>query len=304
MTTDRWPDLGVLELLVAVAETGSLGAAAARVGTTQPSASRSLARLERRLGVSLLERSPRGTRLTAEGTLVVDWSRDVLATADRWSLSVAALKERRTGELRIAASMTVAEYLVPSWLSTFRRAEPEVDVQLGVGNSEFVLDALERGEIDLGFVETTAVRPAVRSRVVAHDRLVVVTEPGHAWARRRAPLPLAELAATRLVLREPGSGTRLTLETAVVTAGLDLVSPRQELVGNAAVRISAASGAGPAVLSEYAVEDAVAAGDLVRIPLEHDPLRRDLRAVWTGGARPVGPAGALLAVAAAAGTLP
>lgn len=294
--TREWPDLDTLELLVLVAELGSMGAAAQRLGMSQPAASRALARFERRCGLTLLERSPRGSRLTSEGALLVDWSRDVLEAAERLTLSASALRRRRAAQLRIAASMTVAEYLVPKWLAAFRRVHPDVHVDLAVMNSEHVMERLVAGDHDLGFVETTTVPSQVRHRPVARDRLRVVVDGDHPWARRRSSLSLAQLAATPLVLREPGSGTRRALEDALGRHGLDLAPPTQEMSSNAAVRIAASAGVGPAVLSEYAVREALEHGDLVEVPLAEGSLQRDLCAVWVGGPHPSGPAGDLIRV--------
>ena len=290
----QWPDLATLELLVQVAELGSMGAAAERLGMTQPAASRTLARFERRCGLTLLERSPRGSRLTSHGSLMVDWSREVLAAAERMSLSAAALRREHSAQLRVAASMTVAEYLVPAWLTTFRRTHPEVGLDLAVLNSDDVVAGVAAGRHDLGLVETTRLPGRVHSMVIGRDELWVVVPPRHPWAKRSRRVTLAELARTPLALREPGSGTRRVLEDALAEHGLAAADPAAELSSNAAVRIATATGAGPAVLSEHAVRSSVTGGELVAVPLAEGPLRRELRAVWLGGARPVGPAGDLV----------
>lgn len=299
--TDRWPDLAVLELLVAVAECGSLGAAASRVGVSQPSASTSIARFERRLGLRLIERSPRGSAMTPEGALVVDWSRDVLAAARQLHVATAALHSRRASHLRVAASMTVAEYLVPRWLAVFRREHPDVDVNLSVLNSERVLEGVVGGGHDVGFVETSQAPRKVPSVVVATDELVVVVSPRHHWSRRRGALTAAELAATPLVVREAGSGTRQTLDDAFAAQTLVGAPPIQSLASNTAVRIAAMAGSGPAVLSELAVRDAVAAGELVMVAVAGLDLRRRLRAVWGGARTPVGHVAAFVNTARSVG---
>lgn len=291
--TREWPDLETLELLVLVAELGSMGAAAHRLGMSQPAASRALARFERRCGLTLLDRSPRGSRLTAQGALLVDWSREVLDAAERLTLSASALRRQRAAQLRVAASMTVAEYLVPKWLAAFRRAHPDVHVDLAVMNSDHVMESVAAGDHDVGFVETTTVPSQMHYGPVARDELRVVVDRDHPWVRHSA-LTLAQLAAMPLVLREQGSGTRRALEDALGHHGLDLVPPAQEMSSNAAVRIAASAGVAPAVLSEYAVREAIEHGDLAEVPLAEGPLRRDLRAVWVGGPRPSGPAGDLV----------
>ncbi|WP_406286527.1 LysR substrate-binding domain-containing protein [Embleya sp. NBC_00896] len=279
----RLPDLYTLELLVAVTETGSLGSAARRFGISQPSASARMRTLERRLGVRLLERSTTGSVPTAAGLVITDWARGVLDQAHALVEGAAALKARREDRLRVAASLTVAEHLVPGWLMALRDAVPGVHVGLQVTNSLHVIEALRAGEADLGFVEGPWVPRDLQSASVGRDRLVVVVAPTHPWARRRRPVSAAELAATPLLLREAGSGTRDTLERALA-AHDGVAVPALELGATAPLRSAAIAGSAPAVLSDLAVREDLAEGRLVAVPVEDLPaLDRVLRAVWPRG---------------------
>jgi len=291
------PDITALDLLVRVAEAGSLGAAARAVGMAQPNASRSLSRLERQLGLTLLVRGPGGSRLTPEGEVVVAWAREALAGIDRVVLGARSLAQQRAAHLSVAASLTVAEYLAPGWLARFRRTHPDLHVSLSVGNSVDVVGRLERGEVPLGFVESPTVPRSVASTVVAHDALVVVVGPTHPWSRRTTPVTPAELVAGDLVLREAGSGTRDTLVRALALAGVELGPSHLELASTAAVKAAAATGAAPAVLSELAVSAELATGQLVAVPVDGLDLARALRAVWLPTRRPDGPAAELVRVA-------
>ncbi|MDH6629295.1 molybdate transport repressor ModE-like protein [Streptomyces sp. LBL] len=288
----RVPDLGALELLLAVARLGSLGGAARELGITQPAASSRIRSMERQLGVALVDRSPRGSRLTDAGALVTDWARRIVAAAEAFDAGAQALRDRRDSRLRVAASMTIAEYLLPGWLLALRAQRPDTAVSLLAGNSTAVAERVLSDEADLGFVEGLSVPTGLDSVVIAHDRLIVVTAPGHPWARRRRPLEASELAVTPLILREEGSGTRQVLDTALG----GLARPLIELSSTTAVKAAAVSGAGPAVLSELAVGEELAMRRLVRVPVEGVSLARDLRAVWPTGHRPVGPARDLLSL--------
>ncbi|GHG67605.1 LysR family transcriptional regulator [Streptomyces griseocarneus] len=293
----RVPDLGALELLLAVARLGSLGRAARELGITQPAASGRLRAMERQLGVALVERSPRGSRLTDAGVLVTDWARRIVEAAEAFDAGAQALRGRRDARLRVAASMTIAEYLLPGWLVALRTQRPDTAVSLLAGNSAAVAGRLLAGEADLGFVEGLDVPPGLDGTVIGHDRLVVVTAPGHPWARRGAPLPPAELAATPLILRERGSGTRQVLDAALAACD-GPAPPLLELASTTAAKAAAVSGAGPSVLSELAIDEELAARRLVEIPVAGLPLRRALRAVWPTGHRPTGPARDLLGLTA------
>ena len=290
--TRGWPDIASLELLVGIDDRGSLGAAARAVGVAQPNASRAIRQLERRFGVTLLDRSPRGSSLTAQGTVIVHWARQVLADAERLLDAAAALRVEREAHLTVASSMTVAECLLPDWLGSLRKVNPEVQIHLLVCNSLQVLEHVTRGSCDIGFVEGPSVPDDLNKVTVARDRLVVVVHPSHPWARRRRPLTMAELAATPLLTREPGSGTRRTVDMALQE--FDRPAPLLELGSGAAIRTSALGGVGPAVISSLAISDDVNSGSLRTVEVAGLDLKRTLRAVWRGPRKLSGPAGELL----------
>ncbi|WP_030831368.1 LysR family transcriptional regulator [Streptomyces hygroscopicus] len=290
------PDLESLRLLVLVGGEGSLSRAAAQLGLAQPSASKRLSTLERRLGLVLVERTRRGSRLTDAGQAVAGWAQQVLRDVDGLLTGAEALRTKRDAELRVAASMTVAEYLIPGWLGELRRLRPELYVGLQVTNSEHVPELLRGGAADLGFIESPQAPAGLPARRVARDRLLVVVAPGHPWARRRRPLGVAELAAAPLVLRERGSGTRETLDRALRRAGAAEPRPLLELGSATAVRNAVMAGTGPAVISELAVRTDLADRRLVAVEVEGIDLHRVLRAVWASERPLAGPAAELLAV--------
>ncbi|MEU6347291.1 LysR family transcriptional regulator [Streptomyces sp. NPDC046977] len=298
--SDAPPDLGSLQLLTLVAELGSLGRAAERMGISQPAASKRLTLLERRLGLTLVSRDTRGSALTTEGKAVCQWAGRVLAEVDSMMVGVAALRGDHALDLHLAASMTLAEHFVPRWIGTLQRRSPDVCVSLKVTNSEQVAALAASGRIGLGFLEAPSVPSGLGSRQVGADRLAVVVAPQHAWARRQEPVDLAELARTRLIVREVGSGTRETIERVLAGAGVEPVRPLMVLDANAAIRRAVAEGAGPAVLSAISVRDDLAEGRIVEVPVTGADLRRRLRAVWSEDRPLTGAVEELLRIAARA----
>ena len=274
-------DLDSLALLISVVELGSLSQAGARHGVSQPAASTRLARLERRLGLRLVDRTTAGCTPTPAGAAVVEWSREMLGHAERMGRAVQALKESGAA-VTIAASLTIAEQLLPSWLAALHTQRPEAKIRVTVANSRTVVGLVRDGVAGLGFVETTDEIHGLHTRELLRDRLVVVAPPQHPWRRRRSPLQAHQLAETPLVLREPGSGTRDTLERAIARAGLVLAEPILELASTAAVRNAVAAGVGATVMSELAVADDVATGRMVVVPTVGLDLGRPLTAVWKG----------------------
>lgn len=291
------PDPEALRLLVLVGELGSIGAAATELHISQPAASKRLTSLERQLGLILLDRTRQGCSLTPAGVMVTDWSRQVLAHVDGLINGVRALREQHQPKLRVAASMTVAEYLAPDWISQLRSAFTDIQLALDVTNSEAVAEAIRHEHADLGFVETPVVPDSVSARYVARDRMALVVPPQHPWARRRKPLGPAELAATPLIVREHGSGTRETFYRALHEIGADPVSPLLELHSTTAIRNSVVAGAGPAVLSVLALTNDLAESRVVEVPVVGLNLHRPLHAVWRSGHRLTGSAAALLGIA-------
>lgn len=288
--SSHFPDLAALELLLVVARTGSLNTAAAEVGITQQAASARITTIETRTGVVLMSRTARGSTLTPSGTVVAEWAARLLDVAAEVDAGLASLRSDRASTLRVSASLTIAEQLLPGWLVALnadagRQALAPVRVVLRATNSDTVALDVRKGRADVGFVEGPAAPRGLRSRQVGADRLVVVVRPDHPWARRRNPVTASEIAATALVTRETGSGTRSAFEAALrdaLGAHQPSSAPVLALSTSAAVRAAVLAGAGPAVLSELAIADDLHAGRLRDIPVSGLALRRRLRAVWVG----------------------
>jgi len=297
------PELAALEVLLTVARTGSLNAAAAELGVTQQAVSARISALETQTGVSLVVRGPRGSELTSTGVVVAEWAERLLKAAAEVDAGIAALREDAHRQLRISSSLTIAEQLLPGWLVSMqaaarRRGAAAPRIVLTATNSDAVIERVRAGDADLGFVEGPSVPRSVRSRIVATDRLTLVVPPDHPLARRSRPIDAAELASTPLVSREPGSGTREALRIALVeTLGVGTVvaAPLIEFSTAGGVRQAVLAGAGPAVMSDLAVRDDLAVGRLRAVAVDGVDLRRALKAVWIGERLPpAGPARDLL----------
>lgn len=312
-------DLGALRALREVGRHESIAAAAAVLGVSQQALSARMRTLERSMDITLLARTPTGSHLTEQGQLVVGWAEEVLDAADRLEAGVRSIRSGVSHRLAIAASQTVAEHLVPHWLVELRSIEqasieqagngqastgqapnnlPTV-VELTVANSTGVIELVRDVKVRLGFIETPHLPADLVTAHLRDDEMLVVTSPGHPWARRRRPLSLAEIAATPLVMREAGSGTRVTLTDYLAAQHPPLTARiAMELGTSAAVRSAIAAGVGPGVLSRLAVRDDLVLGRLVAIEVAGPPLTRQLTAVWRPDLDPLPPEGArLLAVA-------
>ena len=291
-TREEWPDLTALELLVSVAETGSIRRAAMAHHISQPAASVRIRGLEAALQLRLVERHTTGARLTQDGLAVVGWADKVLTSMRALASGARALRTDQDSQLRIAASLTVAEYLLPTWLAPLYATTPTT-VSLRMANSEEVAALFAHDEVDLGFVEGASLPDGLQGRTVYRDELVVVVAPGHAWARRRSALTPTMLADAALVSREPGSGTRQVLEHALARQRL-AATIAVELASTTAIKSAVGAGLGPAVLSRLAVAAELADRRLVVVPVSGLNLARSIRAVWRTRSELSAPARALL----------
>ena len=208
-----------LRIFVAVAERQHVTRAAKALNLTQSAASAAVAALESRHGTRLFHRVGRGIELTEGGRLFLGEAKAVLARAEAAELALAELGGLKRGTLVVQASQTVADYWLPRHLVAFRRAFPEIDIRLAIGNTAEVARAIREGAAELGFVEGAVDDPALSSTRVARDQLELVVGPDHEWAKIKRIDP-GDLTRTEWVMREPGSGTRSAFEAALERFGL------------------------------------------------------------------------------------
>jgi LysR family transcriptional regulator, low CO2-responsive transcriptional regulator len=283
--------LNQLRSFLAVAESGSVRAAAEDLVVTQAAVSASIAALQKSLGVALVTPDGRGLRLTDAGASYARYARRILGLLDEAGRAAAAAADPERGELRIAAVTTAAEQIVPGILGGFRLRHPQTGVRLEAGNRDRVRSLLDRHQVDL--VLTGRPEPAwdvVVHAVRAHE-LVVVAAPELSAAARtgdgagaaagaESSWLLPWLARQTWLLREPGSGTRAS--TDALLADLDITPLTLMVASNVAIRESAQVALGVTLLSRDAVAAELAEGKLAEIPVPGTPLHRD----WYLIARP------------------
>jgi DNA-binding transcriptional LysR family regulator len=270
--------LNQLRSFLAVAETGSVRAAAEDLVVTQAAVSASLAALQKSLGVALVTPDGRGLKLTDAGTSYARYARRILGLLDEAARAAAAAADPERSELRIAAVTTAAEQIVPPILGGFRRRHPQTGVRLEAGNRDRVRGLLDRHQVDL----VLGGRPEPGWDVVVHavraHELVLVAAPelaaaGELAAGQGAGSLLPWLARQTWLLREPGSGTRAS--TDALLADLDISPLTLIVASNVAIRESSQVGLGVTLLSRDAVATELAAGQLAELPVPGTPLHRD-----------------------------
>ncbi len=265
-----------LRSFVAVADTGSVRAAAALLIVTPSAVSSAVTALQDEVGTPLMVREGRGLRLTEAGEVYADYARRILGLLDEAQVAAAGELDPAHGELRLAAVTTAGEQIVPRLLAGFTEHYPGVGLRLEVGNRDDVRARLDAHEADLAIGGRPGAGAGARPGAdglhvyaVRRNELVVVipadAEPGkdaRGW-----------LAAQTWLLRERGSGTRATTVAFLERLGLQ---PRTQTLGsNVAIVGAVAAGLGVTLVSRDAVEQLLSDRQVAVQPLAGTPLRRD-----------------------------
>jgi len=267
----RPPDIEELRTLCAAAELGSLGRAAIRLHASQPALSKRLANLEALAGAKLLERSTHGVKLTPAGRRLYDEARKLLEQADRINEILAGIA-RSGGPVRLAASHSASDAFVAGLLGHLndRRALP---VELMSANSTVVRDLVADGRADLGVAASRPHHtpyPGVRELSLSDDEVICAVPPGHRWAGRDG-ITLEEFLGTPMVMRDPSSNSRWTVEAVLRERGLELPSPLVEAGTPAAARQESQARTAPVLVSR----SVLAGHGFHELPIEGIAFRRE-----------------------------
>lgn len=210
-----------LQTLLAVARTGSFTKAAPLVSLTQSAVSRQIKDLEISVGAPLFERLARGVHLTTAGQELVRQAEKILLHAEDAQRLIEEIEGGIAGDLRIGATVTAANYLLPEPLSEFHRAYPRVRLVVRPATGDRLLRRMQQNDIDLAILGRVPQEPDLKLYGTVKDQIVLVSSPSHRLAGREAVSP-SELAAEEFVLREPGSDTRRLVTEWVTRNGLAL----------------------------------------------------------------------------------
>ncbi len=250
----------------AVAEHLSFRKAGEELYLTQPAVSQQIKALEEDLGVLLFDRSGTQARLTPAGNVLVKYARrssEILVEAEH---DVSAMAGSYAGLLSLAASTTIAQYVLPRILGDFCKLNPRIHPTLISGNTEHVVEAVQTQKVQLGFIEGPARSREVKSEPFLNDELVLIVPAAHEWSERDVVDP-GELAAVPLLLRERGSGTRRIIELALERHGIKKTSLRvaMELDSTEAIKSAVEAGLGAGILSKWAIAKDMRLGSVFKI---------------------------------------
>ncbi len=259
-----------LEVFITITDLGSATAAAARIGLTQSAASQALAALEDGLSAKLFDRIGRRLLLNEQGRLLLPRARAMLDSAQDMQLMF-------TGDsgihIRLGASTTIGNYLLPPWLAGFYRRHPGATVELMVANTADIVDAVGTFRVDAGLIEGPSHHPELILSPWLQDRMCVFAASGHPLAA--GPVTMDQLRRAQWVLREAGSGTREEVER-LLLPHLGSLGPVMELGQSEAIKRLVAAGMGISCLSRHVVAEWLDDHTLTELDTPLPPLHRTL----------------------------
>ncbi|MGH8491784.1 MAG: LysR family transcriptional regulator [Moraxellaceae bacterium] len=262
-----------LEVFIAVAQSGNVTRAAETLSITQSATSMSLADFESQLGRKLFDRIGKRLQLNDTGRLFLPKALDAVARVadiEHLAISDSAL----IGPLRIGASMTIGNYMMPGLIGSFMQQHPGSRLMLEVANTRHIIQALEQFQIDLGFIEGFCHEPDIEVIPWRRDELVIFAAPTHALAGR-STVTEDDLASADWILREPGSGTREIFDNAVL-GRIHRINLLLEFGHSEAIKHAVASGIGLGCASRRTLEEAFRTGKVVPLHTPFLNLEREL----------------------------
>ncbi len=274
----------------AVAGQLSFRKAAEELYLTQPAVSLQIKALEEDIGVQLFDRTGTHIALTEAGKVLLRYSQQASALFAQAEQKIAALSGDSAGELALGASTTIAQYVLPRLLGMFTSEHPRVHLTLISGNTEQIVNAVEKQKIALGLIEGPTRSRDVKTEPFLEDDLVLIVSAAHEWAELKS-IPCSEIATVPLLMRERGSGTRRVVEMALERHGVKLNSLRivMELDSTEAIKSAVEAGLGIGFVSRWAIAKDLRLDNSFKIvEVEKLRIKREFLLAYAAGPNPQG----------------
>jgi DNA-binding transcriptional LysR family regulator len=273
-----------LRLFAAVVEHGGFTKAATTLNLSQPAVSKSLAELEKQIGLPLIDRSGRSLALTDAGRALYERARELFGVERMAEQELREIRGVKRGVLRVAASTTIATYMLSPYLGRFRLRHPRVRIQVLSANTRTVVKMLLESRVDVALVEG----PVTHARVEAHawrdDELLVIAPPDHHLLSQEI-IDVSMLSGESFLVREPGSGTRVVSARALALHGVRLTNTMR-VGGTEAIKQGVAAGLGLAIVSRAAAADQLELGKIAVLPVRGFTIKRTLARITLRGRIP------------------
>jgi LysR family transcriptional regulator, transcriptional activator of the cysJI operon len=278
-----------LKVFRAVAKHLNFRRAAEELCLTQPAVTLQIKALEQDVGAQLFDRSGAHITLTPAGATLLKYAARIEKLEQEAQAAITPYSAVHQGEIRIAASLTIAQYILPHLLGAFQQQHPQVRPVVTTCNTEQVLEALVAHQVAIGFIEGPAMRRDVRTEVFLEDEIVLMVPPAHEWSERSFVDP-EELSHERFLLREHGSGTRRVVEAALQKGGVKLkhLNLVMQIDSTEGIATAVEAGLGIGFASRWAISKQLHVGSLKVVPIRGIQIKRPLSFAHPLGQEPQG----------------
>jgi DNA-binding transcriptional LysR family regulator len=283
-----------LKVFRTVAEKLSFRHAAEALYLTQAAISLQIKALEGELGLQLVHRNGKGVVLTDAGTRLLRYAGQIAEITRDARQELAQFKDPDNGELKVGASTTIAQYVLPTLIGEFMRSERSVKTLVLSGNTDKVAHDLLEGDVAIGVVEGPTWQPLLKAEPFLEDEVVIISAGRHRWANRT--ISVHQLLESPLILRETGTGTRRVVEAVLRDKGVSVkdLNIVTELDSTEAIKTSVEAGLGFGFVSRRAIRKELMLGTLKEVAVETLRFRRDFSILYPRGPELSGPAGTFL----------
>ena len=282
-----------LKVFRTVAEKRNFRHAAEALYLTQPAVTLQVKALEDEVGLQLFDRSGKTVELTEAGTRLLKHAEQIATLVHSAHQELAQLKGPNHGELKVGASTTIAQYVLPRLIGGFILGDPGIQLSVHSGNTDKVVHDLVEGYLYIGLVEGPARQPLLKAERFLADEVAVIISGGHEWAGQT--ISIDQLSKAPLIFREEGAGTRRVVEAAIRTRmPLKDIHVVMELDSTEAIKAAVEAGLGIGFVSRRAISKEMTLGTLKEVAVESLRFRRDFSILYPRGPEPSGPAGTFL----------
>ena len=265
-----------LKMFCLVVDEGSISQAARLSFVSQPAVTRQIHQLENFYGALLFDRSEGKMVVTEIGRTLYPFAKAIVNDFNHSKEVIQQLTDDYNANLRVGASLTIGEYLLPSLLGRFKKQRPEIKVTLTIKNTPLVLEDLSKDVIDLALVEGEVGKTDFIVEKFAEDELILVCPSDHPWKDRKE-IHIEELVNERMIWRESTSGTRLTVENTLREHGvLEKIESYMEIGSTQAIKSTIEAGLGITILPRLTVARELEQGLLREVDISGVHITRNL----------------------------
>ena len=270
-----------LHIFYTVAEKGSFSAAAQALHMTQPAVTMQVQSLEDYLGTKLLLRSSKRIEPTDAGSVLLPFAKQSIALIRDTDTAMARYSKGLKGRLRLGASLTIGDYVLPRLLGPFNKEHPDISIRMQVMNTTQIMEHIQNHQLDFGLVEAPITHPDMETDAVLSDELQMIVGRMHPLAGRGS-VTLEEAINYPMVLREQGSGTRQVMEDQLILKSIDpgTLHIVMELGSTGAVKSAVEAGVGMSFVSASSIKNELALGLLETVAISDADFSREFYSIY------------------------